>query len=546
MPYPDNSNLMLPVAPHMHSNYGGFHPHFGPAGGYPSHAIRYHQEVFSPTTFPPPPPPVYKTDIHDSHPNPPLMNHNQLMPSTTLPSVSPVPVSSQPSLSPISSLNGGNNGNDYHMPHHMHHQGNTSAAYHHSSPPLEHAQQPNQDVSNYSSSGTSVSMPSPPASIPPSSSNLRFEIILEAPTAAAQRIDETPMTYLNKGQYYGVCLQDQDKYDGEFTSIVKVMFHDDAHRKMASTYWSFWLTQQASPKTARAIDIDKAASTGISNVETKTFDRVQFRWNGKKGAKIFVRFNCLSTDFSRIKGVKGIPLRIHIETKTENGATSNTIEKAFAKVKLFRDKGAERKNKDDQKHLEKMVEKMRGKSSQEPTSPMIMMYAPPNAMTVFTEITGNNDASDDEEVQSLSETLNNLDPDVEGGELMTLQLGKRRRFSMGPDFLEPLDCDPTYIPHLRKRRAVLCIYVKLPGESAYRAVYLNHLTVQDLISKLTDKLSEKIDLQGQTITNVIRCTKRNLTVRLDDESIHQIDDEQDMEVEVQGGPDGTLHLTLKY
>ncbi|CAG8584460.1 5235_t:CDS:2, partial [Gigaspora rosea] len=42
--------------------------------------------------------------------------------------------------------------------------------------------------------------------------------------------------------------------------------------------------------------------------------------------------------FSWIKGVKGIPLRIHIETKTENGATSNTIEKAFAKVKLFRDK----------------------------------------------------------------------------------------------------------------------------------------------------------------------------------------------------------------
>ncbi|CAG8534694.1 2798_t:CDS:2, partial [Dentiscutata heterogama] len=42
---------MLPVAPHMHSNYGGFHPHFGPAGGYPSHAIRYHQEVFSPTTL---------------------------------------------------------------------------------------------------------------------------------------------------------------------------------------------------------------------------------------------------------------------------------------------------------------------------------------------------------------------------------------------------------------------------------------------------------------------------------------------------------------
>jgi Fe2+ or Zn2+ uptake regulation protein len=117
---------------------------------------------------------------------------------------------------------------------------------------------------------------------------------------------------------------------------------------------------------------------------------------------------------------------------------------------------------------------------------------------------------------------------------------------MGSDILEPLDCDPNYIPHLKKRRAVLCIYVKLPGDTVYKAVYLNHLTVQDLITKLTDKLSEKIDLQGQPITNVVRCTKRNLTVRFDDDSIHQIEDETDMEVDFQIGQDGNVQLTLKY
>ena len=88
------------------------------------------------------------------------------------------------------------------------------------------------------------------------------------------------------------------------------------------------------------------------------------------------------------------------------------------------------------------------------------MYAQPNPVTVFNEYTGNNDASDDGEILSLSETLNNLDPDVEGSDLMTFQLGKRKRFSMGPDLLEPLDCDPTYIPHLRKRRAgKICINI---------------------------------------------------------------------------------------
>jgi len=93
---------------------------------------------------------------------------------------------------------------------------------------------------------------------------------------------------------------------------------------------------------------------------------------------------------------------------------------------------------------------------------------------------------------------------------------------------------------------VLCIYIKLSSETAYRAIYLNHLTVQDLISKLADKLSEKIDLQTEQITSVVRCTKRNLTVRIDDDSIHQLDDETDMEVDVQLNQDGTVQLTLKY
>ncbi|CAG8475055.1 8396_t:CDS:2 [Ambispora leptoticha] len=514
MPYntTDNSNLMLPVAPHMHGGYSNFHTHFN----YGSH---------------PPPPPAFKTDIHDSHS---IMNQNHLM-TSSLPSVGPV---QSQTLSPITSLNGGN-GSDYHMPHHMqapqqHHSSNNT--YHHS-PPMEHSQPP-QEVPNYNSSSP-ITMPSPPSSITPCSSNLRFDALLEAPTAAAQRIDETPMTYLNKGQYYGILLQDVDKVDADFTTIVKIMFHDDAHRKMASTYWSFWLTQQASPKTARALDIDKAASTGIKNVETKTFDRVQFQWNGKKQAKIFVRFNCLSTDFSRIKGVKGIPLRIHIETKCENATNSQTLEKSFAKIKLFRDKGAERKNKDDQKHLDKMYEKMRGKTQE--TTPMMMMYAQPNSVTLFNDITGNNDASDDEEVLNLSESLNNLDADVDGGELMNLHLGKRRRLSLGPDFLEPLDCDPTYIP-IRKRRAVLCIYAKLPGEAVHRAIYLNHLTVQDLISKI----SEKLDIQSQSVTNITRYTKRNLAVRVDDELVHQIEDEQDMEIEYQMAQDGGIHLRLTF
>lgn len=76
-----------------------------------------------------------------------------------------------------------------------------------------------------------------------------------------------------------------------------------------------------------------------------------------------MRFKCLSTDFSRIKGVKGIPLRAQMESHVaanEVAGTSAVDEVCFCKVKLFRDKGAERKNKDDAKQISKQLEKVYG------------------------------------------------------------------------------------------------------------------------------------------------------------------------------------------
>lgn len=97
-----------------------------------------------------------------------------------------------------------------------------------------------------------------------------------------------------------------------------------------------------------------------------SFDKITFDWNGKYGAKIYVRFKCLSTDFSRIKGVKGIPLRTQMETHVDADLAAGVPELdevCFCKVKLFRDKGAERKNKDDAKQISKQLEKVYGKGN---------------------------------------------------------------------------------------------------------------------------------------------------------------------------------------
>ena len=126
--------------------------------------------------------------------------------------------------------------------------------------------------------------------------------------------------------------------------------------------------------------IDDAHCNGVVNVRFSAFDRITFDWDTRQGARIHVRFHCLSTDFSRIKGVKGIPLRIHIQHHIPSSSSSSPstnypgagidpsstweyVEESFCKIKLFRDKGAERKNKDNSKQYMKHCQKMQGKIS---------------------------------------------------------------------------------------------------------------------------------------------------------------------------------------
>ncbi|KAG0201596.1 grainyhead-like [Mortierella sp. GBA30] len=493
-------------------------------------------------------------------------------------------------------------------------------------------QQPSgQTPVEHGSASTSVSESSPPRS--EIGSNLRIKISLEAQTAALQRQDETPVTYLNKGQFYAVALKDTEEHDGDITSVIRVTFHDASHRRLAARYWSFWLSQQPTPKTARALDIEKASSSGMMEIQSKTFDRISFKWNGKLGAKLMVRFNCLSTDFSRIKGVKGIPLRVHMDTllegiggtttstsNTAHGDQQSTLERSFAKIKLFRDKGAERKNKDDHKHLEKMWDKMRGKNAD--TNPLVSMLAPVQTVSMFSECVDLPEGSGDEEDgQDQSENLDE-NTDLGGGTTAdattttpasstsskqdqlassstssssALVSKKRRRLNEatvsnnnnssqsgstagllvggshqagctstaivgvgaeatgGSQSLSTIesnslfiDRDANYVPHqhTNKRRPVLCLYIKIGGESVYRAVYLEKFTLADLVQKL----SEKLEIQASTISSVYRKTiKKELLVKVDDAMVGHMGDEMDMVVDYDFNQlDGSVNLTLKY
>lgn len=60
--------------------------------------------------------------------------------------------------------------------------------------------------------------------------------------------------------------------------------------------------------------------------------------------QVFIGVNCLSTDFSSQKGVKGVPLNLQIDTYDCGSATERLVHRAVCQIKIFCDKvtGADR------------------------------------------------------------------------------------------------------------------------------------------------------------------------------------------------------------
>lgn len=55
-------------------------------------------------------------------------------------------------------------------------------------------------------------------------------------------------------------------------------------------------------------------------------------------SQIFITVNCLSTDFSSQKGVKGLPLMIQIDTYSYNNRSNKPLHRAYSQIKVFCDK----------------------------------------------------------------------------------------------------------------------------------------------------------------------------------------------------------------
>ncbi|XP_039974756.1 grainyhead-like protein 2 homolog isoform X2 [Xiphias gladius] len=364
-----------------------------------------------------------------------------------------------------------------------------------------------------------------------------FRYSLEASMSLRQ--GDGPMAYLNRGQFYALTLSETGlgsslrQHRGKVRSVIMVVFGEDKCRDEQLKNWKYWHSRQHTAKQ-RVLDIAnyKESLGTIGNVEEIAYNAVSFTWDVTEEAKVFISVNCLSTDFSSQKGVKGMPLIIQVDTYSYNSCSRRPIHRAFSQIKVFCDKGAERKLRDEEKKY--LRKRMKGKNGGlGPTSPIKSADS------------------------NLFKTMINLDsqpvlfiPDVHFGNLQ--RAGQVFAFNTeevdrdGSVLMKRVSCvaEEDICPPQSKKSKVdqerkVLLYVRKECDEVFDALMLHTPTLKALMEAISEKYALPID----KIAKVYQKSKKGVLVNMDDNIIQHYSNEDTFILAIESSA-GSLRVTL--
>lgn len=155
-----------------------------------------------------------------------------------------------------------------------------------------------------------------------------------------------------------------------YRTFIRISFDQEDQREDPNACWLLWKENRGLPgshgrgKNFPAVEY-AAQDHAPLQVEHVSLEGFCVNWTGNSdtdvhGCSIPVRFNFLSTDFSRSKGVKGVSVRLCAKTEQIRPTEMSGVpELCFCKVKLFRDHGAERKLSNEAASIRKKVERLK-------------------------------------------------------------------------------------------------------------------------------------------------------------------------------------------
>ncbi|KAJ5151231.1 uncharacterized protein N7482_010483 [Penicillium canariense] len=217
--------------------------------------------------------------------------------------------------------------------------------------------------------------------------SFRYNVTLSAPVAMFPHADGNPVTYLNKGHTYILNVVDSspplvNAGPVTYRTYVRVTFEAEEQRSNPAVAWQLWKAlrgqQGALDREGMPLGVEfgeflhgdaKDGANPRVRAEQASIDQFSVIWTSdpaKHAAScdIPVKFNFLSTDFTRAKGVKGVPVRLCVRTEMLLEESSGS-EMCYCIVKLFRDHGAERKMTNDEASAKKRIEKLKHEIAKE-------------------------------------------------------------------------------------------------------------------------------------------------------------------------------------
>ncbi|XP_027828964.2 grainyhead-like protein 2 homolog isoform X1 [Ovis aries] len=357
-----------------------------------------------------------------------------------------------------------------------------------------------------------------------------FQYTLEATKSLRQKQGEGPMTYLNKGQFYAITLSETGDNKcfrhpiSKVRSVVMVVFSEDKNRDEQLKYWKYWHSRQHTAKQ-RVLDIAdyKESFNTIGNIEEIAYNAVSFTWDVNEEAKIFITVNCLSTDFSSQKGVKGLPLMIQIDTYSYNNRSNKPIHRAYCQIKVFCDKGAERKIRDEERKQNR--KKGKGQASQTQcnnSSDGKLAAIPLQKKSDITYFKTMPDLHSQpvlfipdvhfSNLQRTGQVYYNTDDEREGSSVLVKRMFRPMEEEFGPA--------PSKQMKEEGMKRVL-LYVRKETDDVFDALMLKSPTVKGLM----EAISEKYGLPVEKIAKLYKKSKKGILVNMDDNIIEHYSNE---------------------
>lgn len=391
--------------------------------------------------------------------------------------------------------------------------------------------------------------------IPKLHSDVGFRYFLESPISTSQRREDDRITYINKGQFYGITLEyipDSSRPLKSTTvkTMVMLMFREEKPSEEELKAWQFWHSRQHSVKQ-RILDADTKNSNGIiGQIEEITHNAIAFYWNPLESpAKVNIAVQCLSTDFSNQKGVKGLPLHVQIDTFDDFREHAAPYHRGYCQIKVFCDKGAERKTRDEERRAAKRKLTASANSADGFAAggrkKLEEMYHPPCDRSEFYSMSDllkppilfvPND--DIDKVSSMELSFYTSHPSSVAEEHSSSGMDRRDTDSRSSSSDNTLTPPPKRIKIYPSDRVLL--YARQDSEEIFHALHL----VPPTLAGLAKAIESRYKISATNIRNLYKRCKKGITVQMDDDVIKHYCNEDTCIIELTKSEEDLFDITL--